>query len=176
VILTPDYKRVFAAFNTPVSDVKLVFDYPGVSRYQFTIWPFEYQVSFTAVDEEDTLWEVDFKLYAVTGTHEELQVYFQDFFQREVPLEEVPDIINEIEDRPFTNSNMRQEKEVFSTLFQIMGAFIQKENPQCFFISSADQKKFRVYQTMARRYLSNWVAKDMGDGGGGMSLCQRGNS
>jgi hypothetical protein len=172
MILTRDYKPVFAAFNTP-EGFELIADYPGVYRYKFTVWPFEYNSSFTSVDGSGELWEVVFLLVDVLDPSPRLRDYLQGVYHKEISMDELPGIIEGIKRRPMSNLNLGQEKQVFSTLFQTMGDFVNRENPRCLYMSSANEKKFRVYQNMARRYMPNWEMSENSDFETGMTLCRR---
>jgi hypothetical protein len=177
VKLTPDYFTVLASFNTPSEFQEDHFNTGTSKIYYFNVGLFSYIVQFNRVGVEGykNVWSLGFILNDFRGSLQDMQEYLQGVYKREVSLEDAEAVYYEIKGGGSSGDiNIKQEKAVFSSLFEIIRKFVKTEKPNCLWFSGTSDKKFRVYETMVKKFMSDWIPEI--NRNGNMLVCQKGPS
>jgi hypothetical protein len=143
------YRRVRAVFDPPAA-VKLNPALAGTVRSTFQVGPVTYGVSF--ILEEEGVYYLAFGLKHISGSPEELSVYFSRLLKRHVGPEETEILKYDFKDASTKTLGVGNAGQVFGNVLAIMQKFIDKYEPKEIYFSAEDDR-VSLYYKMLKRYL-----------------------
>lgn len=166
--LTSDYRRVTALFDTlPEGEIEYgeYGEYGTSLRTDFEVGPFEYAIMFSPEDSSDRVVNVEFELFDINVSDEEL-IQMMSNFQRSLSKEKGV----QRQEQPISLQQAKKLKHrvlhfhtydeleitgpyvirIFSKVLAIIKDYVKKNRTRCIVFSAASEDRSRLYQRMMK--------------------------